>query len=223
MPTTRDLRWLEGDAAAIPLRERLGRPGPQLVRAPARARPRGRAARDVAHPAARRQPGGSHVARGRAPTSRPSTEFDEAVIDLGIPEPEDDEEERSGDFRSRRAAADELRRAGFERVSARQETLELHLDASVVPGLQASTTTTRSCSSCSRDRHADRLGTLARDRLRGTARGRLHVADALCLDRGAAAPARGSAAEDGTSSGRQSTHGAKPAIDGVLAAPEPDR
>ena len=55
----------------------------------------------------------------------PSLEFDEAVIDLGIPEPEaEDEDDLAGDFSSPRAAADELRRPGFVRVSARQEILE---------------------------------------------------------------------------------------------------
>jgi len=54
----------------------------------------------------------------------PATEFDEAVIDLGIPEPDEEENDgRSGDFSSPRAAADELRRVGFERVSARADTL----------------------------------------------------------------------------------------------------
>lgn len=54
----------------------------------------------------------------------PATEFDEAVIDLGIPEPdEEDDDGRAGDFRSPRSAANELRRAGFERVSARVDTL----------------------------------------------------------------------------------------------------
>ncbi len=55
----------------------------------------------------------------------PAEEFDEAVIDLGIeePEPVDDDEPLAGDLRSVRAAADEVRRAGFARVSAREETL----------------------------------------------------------------------------------------------------
>ena len=60
----------------------------------------------------------------------PSAEFDEAVIDLGIPEPgEEDEEDRAGDFSSPRAAADEFRRVGFERVSAREEMLSYTWDA----------------------------------------------------------------------------------------------
>ena len=59
----------------------------------------------------------------------PSTAFDEAVMDLGIPEPgEEDEEDRAGDYASPRAAADELRRAGFERVSARGEMLTYEWD-----------------------------------------------------------------------------------------------
>jgi ubiquinone/menaquinone biosynthesis C-methylase UbiE len=55
----------------------------------------------------------------------PALEFDEAVYDLEIDEPEEEEEEtRAGDFRSARSAADELRRAGFANVSARLEPLD---------------------------------------------------------------------------------------------------
>ncbi len=55
----------------------------------------------------------------------PAIEFDEAVYDLEIDEPEEEPEEtRAGDFRSVRSAADELRRAGFANVSARLEPLE---------------------------------------------------------------------------------------------------
>jgi ubiquinone/menaquinone biosynthesis C-methylase UbiE len=55
----------------------------------------------------------------------PAIEFDEAVYDLGIEEPDEEPEEaRAGDFRSARTAADELRRAGFARASARIELLE---------------------------------------------------------------------------------------------------
>jgi SAM-dependent methyltransferase len=55
----------------------------------------------------------------------PAIEFDEAVYDLGIDEGEPDEtdEVRAGDFRSPRAAARELRAAGFHRVAARDEVL----------------------------------------------------------------------------------------------------
>ena len=56
---------------------------------------------------------------------RPSMEFDEAVIDLGIPEPEaEDEEDRAGDFTDAAAAAAEVTDAGFVEVEARTETLE---------------------------------------------------------------------------------------------------
>jgi ubiquinone/menaquinone biosynthesis C-methylase UbiE len=59
------------------------------------------------------------------PDFAPAVEFDEAVVDLGIEEPEPEPEEPSaGDFRSPRSAASELRRAGFDRVSARLEVLE---------------------------------------------------------------------------------------------------
>lgn len=54
---------------------------------------------------------------------RAAQEFDEAVYDLEIEEPEESDEPIAGDVRSARAAADELRRAGFIRASARDETL----------------------------------------------------------------------------------------------------
>jgi len=54
---------------------------------------------------------------------RASDEFDEAVYDLEIDEPEESDESIAGDVRSARTAADELRRAGFIRASARDETL----------------------------------------------------------------------------------------------------
>ncbi len=54
---------------------------------------------------------------------RAAEEFDEAVLDLDIDEPDFPDEQRAGDVRSTRAAADELRRAGFERVSAREDML----------------------------------------------------------------------------------------------------
>ena len=52
-----------------------------------------------------------------------SDEFDEAVYDLNVDEPDESDEQIAGDVRSSRAAADELRRAGFVRCSAREETL----------------------------------------------------------------------------------------------------
>jgi demethylmenaquinone methyltransferase / 2-methoxy-6-polyprenyl-1,4-benzoquinol methylase len=60
----------------------------------------------------------------RGPEFAPAVEFDDAVYDLDITEPEDEEDARDGDFRSPRSAAGELRAAGFRRVSARAETLE---------------------------------------------------------------------------------------------------
>ena len=52
-----------------------------------------------------------------------SDEFDEAVYDLKVDEPDESDETIAGDIRSARSAADELRRAGFVRASARDETL----------------------------------------------------------------------------------------------------
>lgn len=61
----------------------------------------------------------------RGPDFEPAVEFDEAMFDLDIEEPDEDEEERrAGDFRSPRSAARELRQAGFKRVSADAEVLE---------------------------------------------------------------------------------------------------
>jgi SAM-dependent methyltransferase len=61
----------------------------------------------------------------RGPDFEPAIEFDEAMFDLEIEEPEEAEEERrAGDFRSPRSAARELRDAGLKRVSAEAEILE---------------------------------------------------------------------------------------------------
>lgn len=62
----------------------------------------------------------------RGPDFEPDVEFDEAVADLGIKEPEPDEPElpRAGDFRSLRAAEHELRRCGFREVAVRSDALE---------------------------------------------------------------------------------------------------
>jgi ubiquinone/menaquinone biosynthesis C-methylase UbiE len=53
----------------------------------------------------------------------PAEEFDEAVYDLEIDEPEGTDEPHAGDVRSGRTATDELRRAGFIRASAAEEEL----------------------------------------------------------------------------------------------------
>jgi ubiquinone/menaquinone biosynthesis C-methylase UbiE len=57
---------------------------------------------------------------------RPADEFDEAVYDLEIDEPEEGEEQRAGDVHSGRTATNELRRAGFVRASAAEEELVYH-------------------------------------------------------------------------------------------------
>ena len=54
---------------------------------------------------------------------RPMEEFDEAVLELGVEEPEYEEEAHAGDVPSVRAAERELRGAGFRRVAAREEEL----------------------------------------------------------------------------------------------------
>jgi SAM-dependent methyltransferase len=59
---------------------------------------------------------------GRRPF-RPGDEFDAAVLDLGIDEPEPPPQEHAGDVESPRAAMGELRRAGFADVLARADEL----------------------------------------------------------------------------------------------------
>lgn len=64
----------------------------------------------------------------------PADEFDEAVYDLHIDEPELEGERHAGDVLSARAAANELRRSRFVRASAREDelvydwTLETYLE-----------------------------------------------------------------------------------------------
>lgn len=54
----------------------------------------------------------------------PMEEFDEAVLDLQIEEPDEPAEDHAGDVVSARAASSQLRRAGFRDVSAREDVLE---------------------------------------------------------------------------------------------------
>lgn len=54
----------------------------------------------------------------------PGEEFDEAVLDLEIDEPDAADEPHAGDVRSGRSATNELRRAGFANASAHESTLE---------------------------------------------------------------------------------------------------
>src|SRR3954454_11866841 len=54
----------------------------------------------------------------------PAEEFDEAVYDLEIDEPDGPEEPHAGDVRSGRTAANELRKAGFLKAAAREQMLE---------------------------------------------------------------------------------------------------
>jgi ubiquinone/menaquinone biosynthesis C-methylase UbiE len=53
----------------------------------------------------------------------PAAEFDEAVYDLEVDEPDGPDEPHAGDVRSGRTATDELRRAGFVRASATEDEL----------------------------------------------------------------------------------------------------
>lgn len=55
---------------------------------------------------------------------RPAEEFDEAVYDLDVDEPEGDDEPHAGDVHSARTATAELRSAGFVKASAREEVLQ---------------------------------------------------------------------------------------------------
>ncbi len=55
---------------------------------------------------------------------RPAEEFDEAVWDLEIDEPDQEDEPHAGDVASGRAATNELRRCGFVNASASEATLE---------------------------------------------------------------------------------------------------
>ena len=54
---------------------------------------------------------------------RPADEFDEAVYDLDVDEPEGTDEPHAGDVHSARTATRELREAGFIKASAREEVL----------------------------------------------------------------------------------------------------
>ncbi|MGH2407583.1 MAG: class I SAM-dependent methyltransferase [Candidatus Limnocylindrales bacterium] len=54
----------------------------------------------------------------------PAEAFDEAVLDLDVDEDEEPEPFRAGDLPSAKAAANQLRRAGFAAADARAETLE---------------------------------------------------------------------------------------------------
>jgi ubiquinone/menaquinone biosynthesis C-methylase UbiE len=53
----------------------------------------------------------------------PMEEFDEAVLDLQIEEPDEEAEAHAGDVLSARAASSQLRRAGFRDVVAREDQL----------------------------------------------------------------------------------------------------
>ncbi|HEY6056638.1 MAG TPA: methyltransferase domain-containing protein [Candidatus Limnocylindrales bacterium] len=59
----------------------------------------------------------------------PDEAFYDALDDLGIDDPTDTEEDRSGDFSSPSAAAAQVRRAGFRDVVAWEEGLEYRYDA----------------------------------------------------------------------------------------------
>jgi hypothetical protein len=59
----------------------------------------------------------------------PADAFDDAVLDLGIDEPEyEDDEDRAGDLASASAAAAQLRRVGFRDVAAHEAWVEHRWD-----------------------------------------------------------------------------------------------
>jgi ubiquinone/menaquinone biosynthesis C-methylase UbiE len=58
----------------------------------------------------------------------PAEEFDEAVYDLDVDEPEGPDEPHAGDVRSGRTATNELRQAGFAKATAREELLQYDWD-----------------------------------------------------------------------------------------------
>jgi ubiquinone/menaquinone biosynthesis C-methylase UbiE len=60
---------------------------------------------------------------------RPAEEFDEAVLELAIEEPESPPERCAGDVASASAAASQLRRAGFRDAVAREDRLEYEWNA----------------------------------------------------------------------------------------------
>lgn len=101
----------------------------------------------------------------------PMEEFDEAVLDLQIDEPEEEAETHAGDVLSARAASSQLRRAGFRDVAAREDelvyqwTFESYLDYKLAYDERAL------LSALSTEQQA-RLEQIARDRL-----GRLSSSD----------------------------------------------
>jgi SAM-dependent methyltransferase len=118
------LRWVEGSAAALPLPDHaadwvVSSFVFQLVP------DRGAALREAFRVL---RPGGNLLVLTWLEDEaefRPSLEFDEAVVDLGIPESgADDEEDRAGDYADVAAAAAEFGEAGFVEVEARPEMLE---------------------------------------------------------------------------------------------------
>jgi len=56
----------------------------------------------------------------------PMEEFDQAVLDLAVDEPTEEADRCAGDVASARAAAAQLRRAGFREVIAREDELDYH-------------------------------------------------------------------------------------------------
>ncbi len=159
------LRWLEGSASEIPLEDDsvdLVLSSFMLHLVPDRAVALHETLRVL-------RPGGQLAAVAwveGGDVFLPSTEFDEAVMDLGIPEPEPDEEDdRSGEFRSPRAAADEFRRAGFVRVSARAEQLTHDWTAASYLAYKQGYDEAWLFELLAGTRHSARLETLARQRL----------------------------------------------------------
>ena len=96
----------------------------------------------------------------------PGEEFDEAVYDLEIDEPEGTDEPHAGDVRSAvglpRASCAER---GFVKASAREEVLAVRLDDGVVSRIQARLRRARRCSRCSTEAQRAELERNARERM----------------------------------------------------------
>ena len=98
----------------------------------------------------------------------PDDVFDEAVLDLDVDEPDEPDEDRTGDVPSPSAAAAELRRAGFRAAGGRRDTLEHRWSPAGYLDYKLAYDEVALVSSLDRSGRA-RLRALARERLDGLA------------------------------------------------------